>query len=134
MKTSLTILTFLLLFCGFGTNNLYANPLDNTDVSSVSNTFSKYTTLQYDGRTIYIGVLWDMSDGEIVSVLGGASGERIFSTRDVYSFDANIVYLTSYLNDKKNNKKIEITGYVNTTTGIANFELIDHGSGRWPYE
>lgn len=136
MKTILTFLTALLLFCGFSTNNLYASPLDNTAISSISGTFDKYCPMQYDGRTIDVRVIWEMTNSEIVNALGGASGEELFSAKDICSFNADIVYLTSYLNDMKNGKKIEITGYVNTTTGYADFKLIDHGSGRWtwPYE
>ena len=133
MKTILTTLTVLLLFCGFSNNNLYANPSDNMINSSASETFDKYYPMQYDGRNIDVRVIWEMENGEIYNVLGGAAGERLFSTRDVCFFDSDIVYLTSYLNDMKNNKKIEITGYVNTTTGYADFELIDHGNGEWPW-
>ena len=133
MKTILTTLTVLLLFCGFSNNNLYANPSDNMINSSASETFDKYYPMQYDGRNIDVRVIWEMENGEIYNVLGGAAGDRLFSTRDVCFFDADIVYLTSYLNDMKNNKKIEITGYVNTTTGYADFELIDHGNGEWPW-
>lgn len=133
MKTILTTLTVLLLFCGFSNNNLYANPSDNMINSSAFETFDKYYPMQYDGRNIDVRVIWEMENGEIYNVLGGAAGERLFSTRDVCFFDADIVYLTSYFNDMKNNKKIEITGYVNTTTGYADFELIDHGNGEWPW-
>ena len=133
MKTILTTLTVLLLFCGFSNNNLYANPSDNMINSSAFETFDKYYPMQYDGRNIDVRVIWEMENGEIYNVLGGAAGERLFSTSDVCFFDADIVYLTSYLNDMKNNKKIEITGYVNTTTGYADFELIDHGNGEWPW-
>lgn len=133
MKTILTTLTVLLLFCGFSNNNLYANPSDNMLNSSASETFDKYYPMQYDGRNIDVRVIWQMENGVIYNVLGGASGESLFSTKDVCSFDANIVYLTSYLNDMKNKKKIEITGFVNTTTGYAEFELIDHGDGVWPW-
>ena len=133
MKTILTTLTVLLLFCRFSNNNLYANPSDNMINSSAFETFDKYYPMQYDGRNIDVRVIWEMENGEIYNVLGGAAGERLFSTRDVCFFDADIVYLTSYLNDMKNNKKIEITGYVNTTTGYADFELIDHGNGEWPW-
>lgn len=119
--------------CGFSNNNLYANPSDNMINSSAFETFDKYYPMQYDGRNIDVRVIWEMENGEIYNVLGGAAGERLFSTRDVCFFDADIVYLTSYLNDMKNNKKIEITGYVNTTTGYADFELIDHGNGEWPW-
>ena len=119
MKTILTTLTVLLLFCGFSNNNLYANPSDNMINSSAFETFDKYYPMQYDGRNIDVRVIWEMENGEIYNVLGGAAGERLFSTRDVCFFDADIVYLTSYFNDMKNNKKIEITGYVNTTTGYA---------------
>lgn len=133
MKATLTILTVLLFFCGFSTNNLYANPLENTTVSLISGTFDKYYPMQYDGRNIDVRVIWEMKNGEICNVLGGAAGESLFSAKDICRFDANIVYLTSYLNDTKNTKKIEITGYVNTTTGYADFKLIDHGNGRWPW-
>ena len=133
MKTILTTLTVLLLFCGFSNNNLYANPSDNMINSSAFETFDKYYPMQYDGRNIDVRVIWEMENGEIYNVLGGAAGERLFSTRDVCFFDADIVYLKSYLNDMKNNKKIEITGYVNTTNGYADFELIDHGNGEWPW-
>ena len=133
MKTMLITLTVLVLFCGFSNNNLYANPSDNMINSSAFETFDKYYPMQYDGRNIDVRVIWEMENGEIYNVLGGAAGERLFSTRDVCFFDADIVYLTSYLNDMKNNKKIEITGYVNTTTGYADFELIDHGNGEWPW-
>lgn len=133
MKTILTFLTALLLFCGFSTNNLYANPLDNTTVSSISGTFDKYCPMQYDGRTVDIRVIWEMRDGKIVNVLGGASGKGLFSTRDICYFNTDLVFLTSYINDMKNKKKIEITGYVNITTGYAKFELIDRGSGIWPW-
>lgn len=133
MKATLTILTVLLLFCGFSTSNLYANPVDNMVVSTISGIFDKYYPVQYDGRNIDIRVIWEMENGEIYNVLGGASGEGLFSTRDICSFDADIVYLTSYLNDMNNKKKIEITGFVNTTTGYAEFELIDHGHGVWPW-
>lgn len=132
MKKILTFLLTLLPLFGFG-NALYANPLENTFNSSISGTFDKYYPMQYDGRNIDVRVIWEMRNGEICSVLGGASGERLFSTRDVCSFDADIVYLTSYLNDMKNNKKIEVTGYVNTSTGYADFKLIDHGNGKWPW-
>lgn len=89
--------------------------------------------MQYDGRTVDIRVIWEMRDGKIVNVLGGASGERLFSTRDICYFNTDLVFLTSYINDMKNKNKIEITGYVNITTGHAKFELIDRGSGIWPW-
>lgn len=132
MKKILTFLLTLLLLFGFA-NTLYANPLENTFNSSISGTFDKYFPMQYDGRNIDVRVIWEMRNGEICSVLGGAAGERLISTRDVCSFDVDIVYLTSYLNDMKNNKKIEVTGYVNTSTGYADFKLIDHGNGKWPW-
>lgn len=132
MKKILTFLLTLLLLFGFD-NTLYANPLENTFNSSISGTFDKYFPMQYDGRNIDVRVIWEMRNGEICSVLGGAAGERLISTRDVCSFDVDIVYLTSYLNDMKNNKKIEVTGYVNTSTGYADFKLIDHGNGKWPW-
>lgn len=96
MKATLTILTVLLLFCGFSTSNLYANPVDNMVVSSIPGIFNKYYSMQYDGRNIDIRVIWEMENGEIYSVLGGASGEGLFSTRDICSFDADIVYLSSF--------------------------------------
>lgn len=141
MKTILTFLAALLLFCGFSTNNLYANPSDNTTVSSIPGTFDGYYSIQseknypmqYDGRAINVRVIWEMDNGKIVSALGGAAGEALFSAKEICSFDADVVYLTTYLNDTKNTKKIEITGYVNTTTGYIEFKLIDHGSGRWPW-
>ena len=97
MKTILTTLTVLLLFCGFSNNNLYANPSDNMINSSASETFDKYYPMQYDGRNIDVRVIWEMENGEIYNVLGGAAGERLFSTRDVCFFDADIVYLLSLI-------------------------------------
>lgn len=134
MKTLMTIVTIMLLLCGLG-NTLYAksNPLVKMADSSVSGTFDKYSSLQYDGRTVDIRVIWEMERGEIRKVLGGASGDSLFSTRDDCNLEGSIIYLTSYLHDLKNEKKIVVTGYVDTETNEANFELIDHGEGTWPW-
>lgn len=133
MKTLLTYLFTLLLFCGLD-NTLYANPLDNTFSSAISGTFDTNYPMQYDGRDLNVRVIWEMENGNIYNALGGVAGESLFTAKDVCTFDASgMVYLTVYLEDQKNRKKIEITGFVNTTTGYAEFELIDHGDGRWPW-
>ena len=85
MKTILTTLTVLLLFCGFSNNNLYANPSDNMINSSASETFDKYYPMQYDGRNIDVRVIWEMENGEIYNVLGGAAGRTsIFDKRCLF--------------------------------------------------
>lgn len=133
MKTLLTYLFTLLLFCGLD-NTLYANPLDNTFSSAISGTFDTNYPMQYDGRDLNVRVIWEMENGNIYNALGGVAGESLFTAKDVCTFDASgMVYLTVYLEDQKNRKKIEITGFVNTTTGYAEFELIDYGDGRWPW-
>ncbi|MCS2891523.1 hypothetical protein NXY11_16770 [Parabacteroides faecis] len=134
MKTILTTFIVLLLFCGFSNNNLYAKPSDNMINSSISGTFDKNYPMQYDGRNLNVRVIWEMEDGNIYNALGGVAGESLFTAKDVCTFDASgMVYLTVYLEDQKNRKKIEITGFVNTITGYAEFELIDHGKGQWPW-
>ena len=55
MKTILTTLTVLLLFCGFSNNNLYANPSDNMINSSAFETFDKYYPMQEYRCSSYMG-------------------------------------------------------------------------------
>ena len=136
MKAILTFLVALLPLCGFA-SPVEAEPLDVILSNSLSPGMHDVNyPMQYDGRDINVRVIWEVgNEGQIYQALGGVAGDYLFTAKDECTFDASgIVYLTVYLNDTKNKKKIVITGSVDANDLYSvHFEIIDHGSGVWPW-